>query len=121
MNIEVVGGHIGSIEVNIPWTAILSEDSFFEVKDLCMTLRPKSRPTDGTSVLESMWSSVSSSMQIAQECVNREEEIASIIQEANGMEGLEHVAQTIDNGKWFLMTYWYIVDGSWLIKRARDS
>lgn len=98
-NIEVVGGHIGSIEVNVPWSAMMTEDSHFEVSNLCITLRPIARSKDGTSVLESMWSSMSSSMQLAQDCMGNEDlELGSIIQESNAMEGLERVAQTIDNG-----------------------
>lgn len=46
-----------------------------------------------------MWSSMSSSMQLAQDCLGNEDlELGSIIQESNAMEGLERVAQTIDNG-----------------------
>lgn len=98
-NVEVVGGHIGRIQVSVPWNAMMSEDSHCHVSNLCVTLRPIARLKDGTSVLESMWSSISSSMQLAQDCIDNEDlELGSIVQEANAMEGLERVAQTIDNG-----------------------
>ncbi|XP_037027616.1 autophagy-related protein 2 homolog B [Bradysia coprophila] len=96
-NIEVVGGHIGKISVNVPWNAMMQQDSQFDVSNLCITLRPIARSKDGTSVLESMWSSMSSSMQLAQDYIDEDVEFGSNIQEPNAMEGLERVAQTIDN------------------------
>jgi autophagy-related protein 2 len=50
-------------------------------------------------MLESMWSSMSSSMQLAQECLekNEDEESAG----TSTMEGLEKFAQTIDNSETF--------------------
>lgn len=47
-----------------------------------------------------MWSSMSSSMQLAQECLekNEDEETAA----TSNMEGLEKFAQTIDNSKYYL-------------------
>lgn len=98
-NVEVVGGHVGTIVVNVPWNAMMTEDGHFEVSDLHVTLRPLIRSKDGTSVLESMWSSISSSMQLAQSCLEDDNpELGNIDQESNVMEGLERVAQTIDNG-----------------------
>lgn len=47
-------------------------------------------------MLESMWSSMSNSMQLAQECLENEKEVAAT---ATAMEGLEKFAQTIDNSK----------------------
>lgn len=102
-NVEVVGGHIGCIQVSVPWNAMMSEDSHFEVSNLCVTLRPIARLKDGTSVLESMWSSMSSSMQLAQDCLGNEDlELGRDVQESNAMEGLERVAQTIDNGLFYI-------------------
>lgn len=101
-NCEIVGGHIGTVEVSIPWIAMMTEDSHLNITNLCVTLRPISRIKDGTSVLESMWSSMSSSMQLAEECIKKEDvELNQIMQETSAMEGLERVAQTIDNGSCF--------------------
>lgn len=52
-------------------------------------------------MLESMWSSMSSSMQLAQECLekNEDEEAAAASASTSTMEGLEKFAQTIDNSK----------------------
>jgi hypothetical protein len=49
----------------------------------------------GTTMLESMWSSMSSSMQLAQECLEKNEDEETT--ETSSMEGLEKFAQTIDN------------------------
>lgn len=53
----------------------------------------------GTSVLESMWSSMSSSMQLAKDCL--EKEGISTTTMGQPLEGLEHFAQTIDSSKNF--------------------
>lgn len=50
-------------------------------------------------MLESMWSSMSSSMQLAQDCLEKEGETPLL--PANTIEGLERFAQLIDNGKKF--------------------
>jgi autophagy-related protein 2 len=49
-------------------------------------------------MLESMWSSMSSSMQLAQECLEKDEDEEAAANASN-MEGLESFAQTIDNSK----------------------
>uniref|UniRef100_A0A182PNM0 Autophagy-related protein 2 n=1 Tax=Anopheles epiroticus TaxID=199890 RepID=A0A182PNM0_9DIPT len=115
--IEVTGGHIGSVTVNVPYDSLLAKDSSIEVSNLMISLRPKARPTDGTSMLESMWSSMSSSMQLAQEYMERESTGGSLADgysthgrgggaggsastqqlPASAMEGLENFAQIIDN------------------------
>uniref|UniRef100_A0AAG5CVV1 Autophagy-related protein 2 n=1 Tax=Anopheles atroparvus TaxID=41427 RepID=A0AAG5CVV1_ANOAO len=119
--IEVTGGHIGSVTVNVPYESLLAKDSSIEVSNLTISLRPKARPTDGTSMLESMWSSMSSSMQLAQEYLERESTVgggstadghstasgggrgsiggagASQQLPPSAMEGLENFAQIIDN------------------------
>jgi autophagy-related protein 2 len=52
-------------------------------------------------MLESMWSSMSSSMQLAQECLEKNggEDIEIEMQSPSSMEGLEKFAQTIDNSE----------------------
>lgn len=97
--IEVICGHIGAVTVNIPYEAPLAKDSSIEVTNLSVSVRPKARVTDGTSMFESMWSSMSSSMQLAQECLEREGGAAESpsAAPANTIEGLEKFAQIIDN------------------------
>ncbi|KAL7049279.1 hypothetical protein ACKWTF_003650 [Chironomus riparius] len=48
-------------------------------------------------MLESMWSSMSSSMQLAQECLEKNEDVEFEIPPNSNLEGLEKFAQTIDN------------------------
>lgn len=60
---------------------------------------------DDTGMLESMWSSMSSSMQLAQECLEREGDVPLV--PSNTIDGLERFAQLIDNGK-SLQTYFHI-------------
>ncbi|XP_031632964.1 autophagy-related protein 2 homolog B [Contarinia nasturtii] len=93
-DIEVIAGHIGRIDVNIPWNALMSEDSFVEITDLYFEIRPKCRPKDGASMIESMWSSMSSSMQLAKDCLEHE---SGPNPPNQPMEGLERFAQIIDN------------------------
>lgn len=96
----MVGGRIGSVTVTVPWNALMTEDSFIHVDRLFISIRPHVRPKDdGTSMLESVWSSMSSSMQLAQECLEKEGCGIPASAQSNVMEGLERFAQTIDNGK----------------------
>ncbi|KAL1379044.1 hypothetical protein pipiens_003861, partial [Culex pipiens pipiens] len=102
--IEVLSGHIGAVTVNIPYEAPLAKDSSIEVTNLSISVRPKARSTDGTSMFESMWSSMSSSMQLAQECLEREGggsggggQETPTNAPATTIEGLEKFAQIIDN------------------------
>lgn len=55
-------------------------------------------------MLESMWSSMSSSMQLAQECLEKNEGDEHVAASANtpNMEGLEKFAQTIDNSEFLI-------------------
>lgn len=56
-----------------------------------------------TTMLESMWSSMSSSMQLAQECLERNGDEEAAAATANTpMEGLEKFAQTIDNSEFLI-------------------
>ena len=53
-------------------------------------------PRSGTSMFESMWSSMTSSMQLAEECLKQGN---SDEKEAEPLEGLELFAQTIDSSR----------------------
>ena len=43
----MTGGRIGAITVNIPWNALMTEDSFVEVKDFFIAIRPQPRAKEG--------------------------------------------------------------------------
>lgn len=44
---EVTGGRIGSVTVNVPWKAPMAEDSYIEIGNLFISLRPMARQKDG--------------------------------------------------------------------------
>lgn len=75
----------------------MSEDSFIEITGLYFELRPKSRRKDCASVIESIWSSMSSSMQLARDCLEQEGGLSVGAAPNAPMEGLERFAQVIDN------------------------
>ena len=86
------------MSVSIPWLTLLSDASYVEVTGLRVTVQPKQRSDTGTSMFESMWSnSMSSSMQLAQECLQQDNNAAT----SQGLEGVEIFAQRIDSSKFF--------------------
>lgn len=93
--LEFVDGFIMEISLSIPWSALLSQASYVEVKGLRLTVQPRQRVETGTSMFESMWSSMTSSMQLAQECLQQDANTGS----AQPLEAVELFAQTIDSSK----------------------
>ncbi|XP_045776886.1 autophagy-related protein 2 homolog A [Maniola jurtina] len=91
--IEIVDGHMREITVTVPWSTILKDDSIVEINGLSLTVQPKVRAEPVSSMLESMWSSMSSSMQLAAECLQEE----AGPQESNPVEGIEMFAHAIDS------------------------
>uniref|UniRef100_A0A1A9W3L6 Autophagy-related protein 2 n=1 Tax=Glossina brevipalpis TaxID=37001 RepID=A0A1A9W3L6_9MUSC len=93
---EFTSGYIGRLTVSVPWNTLMTSDSSIEADNVTLCFRPVKRTHDGTSMLESMWSSVSSSLQLAEECMrqNEDEFDCSI---PNSIIGLEKFAETIDN------------------------
>ncbi|KPJ18275.1 Autophagy-related protein 2-like A [Papilio machaon] len=91
--LEIVDGQMQEITVTIPWSTLLKDDSIVEVNGLSLTVQPKVRAEPVSSMLESMWSSMSSSMQLAAECLREE----AGPQESNPVEGIEMFAHAIDS------------------------
>lgn len=100
--LEFVDGFIMEISLSIPWSALLSQASYVEVKGLRLTVQPRQRVETGTSMFESMWSSMTSSMQLAQECLQQD---ATNAGNAQPLEAVELFAQTIDSSKTFHLYY----------------
>lgn len=92
--IEFVDGYIEEVSVSIPWSSLLKDSSYVAVSGMVFTVQPKQRADSGASMLESVWSSMTSSMQMAAECIKQS---AAEDKEAATMEGLELFAQTIDS------------------------
>ncbi|XP_064538983.1 autophagy-related protein 2 homolog A, partial [Drosophila montana] len=94
---EVISGHIGCLTAMVPWNALMTNDSSLNISNLTITLRPVTRCQSGTTMLESMWSSVSSSMQMAEECMKQIDDDVPFLNHNNTLIGLEKFAETIDN------------------------
>ncbi|XP_066590734.1 autophagy-related protein 2 homolog B isoform X2 [Prorops nasuta] len=92
--LEFVDGYIAEMSVSIPWSALLSEAGYVEVNSLRLTVQPRQREESSTSMFESMWSSMTSSIQLAQECFKQD---ANMFGNVQPLEGVEIFAQTIDS------------------------
>ncbi|XP_038074084.1 autophagy-related protein 2 homolog A-like [Patiria miniata] len=110
--IEMRDGTVGSISVEIPWSALLTANSKVEIKGLKLTFQPKYRlnteanGSASSSMMDSMWSnmSMSSSIQLAQECLKRDSSetdldaaTASASSSSQPFEGPELLAQMIES------------------------
>ncbi|XP_069689778.1 autophagy-related protein 2 homolog B isoform X2 [Periplaneta americana] len=95
--IEFVDGYISQMSVSIPWSSLLSDSSFVEVTGLILTIQPKQRADNGVSMFESMWSSMTSSMQLAEECLKQGASDGKDADQSQPLEGLELFAQAIDS------------------------
>uniref|UniRef100_A0A8C4W414 Autophagy related 2A n=1 Tax=Gopherus evgoodei TaxID=1825980 RepID=A0A8C4W414_9SAUR len=88
--LEIVDGFINSIAVTIPWSALVTENCTVEVTGLQITCRPKYRSAPAAE--SQSWSScMTTSMQLAQECLKDQAE-----EPPQPLEGLEMFAQTIE-------------------------
>lgn len=91
--LEIVDGFVESIVVTIPWQALLTDHCTLEVSGLQITCRPKYR-TSGVWDSQGWSSSMTSSMQLAQECLKDPPETSE--EPPAPLEGLEMFAQTIE-------------------------
>uniref|UniRef100_A0A8C7J8A4 Autophagy related 2A n=1 Tax=Oncorhynchus kisutch TaxID=8019 RepID=A0A8C7J8A4_ONCKI len=91
--LEIVDGFVNSIEVTIPWSALVTDHCTLVISGLQITCRPKYRTSGG---LDSQgWSTcMTSSMQLAQECLKDPPEVSE--EPPAPLEGLEMFAQTIE-------------------------
>ena len=70
-----------------------------EITGMQITIQPKKRVENGSSMLESMWTSMASSMQLAEECLKTSDlDEKELPAEDSSISGLEHCAQAIDAG-----------------------
>ncbi|KAM8909877.1 autophagy-related protein 2 homolog A [Spinachia spinachia] len=91
--LEIVDGFVSSIVVTIPWQALLTDHCTVEVSGLQITCRPKYRTSGGWDS-QGWSSSMTSSMQLAQECLKDPPEASE--EPPAQLEGLEMFAQTIE-------------------------
>uniref|UniRef100_A0ABM5F3Q6 Autophagy-related protein 2 homolog A-like isoform X2 n=1 Tax=Pogona vitticeps TaxID=103695 RepID=A0ABM5F3Q6_9SAUR len=92
--LEIIDGFIDSIAVTIPWSALVTENCTVEVSGLQITCRPKYRSGASGSESQSWASCMTTSMQLAQECLKEQTEEPSDTPQP--LEGLEMFAQTIE-------------------------
>ncbi|CAH2325246.1 autophagy-related 2 homolog A [Pelobates cultripes] len=92
--LEIVDGFIGSISVTIPWSALVTENCTVEVSQLQVTLRPKYRNASAETDSHSWSSCMTTSMQLAQECLKDQSE--EPLEPSQPIEGLEMFAQTLE-------------------------
>lgn len=91
--LEIVDGFVSSITVTIPWQALLTDHCTLEISGLQITCRPKYRTSGGWDS-QGWSSSMTSSMQLAQECLKDPPETSE--EPPAPLEGLEMFAQTIE-------------------------
>uniref|UniRef100_A0A4X2K3P0 Autophagy related 2A n=1 Tax=Vombatus ursinus TaxID=29139 RepID=A0A4X2K3P0_VOMUR len=92
--LELVDGFVGSIEVVVPWAALLTDHCTMQVSGLQLTLRPRSGQVPGTAESQSWTSCMTTSLQLAQECLREGPPEPS--EPPQPLEGLEMFAQTIE-------------------------
>ncbi|XP_063044404.1 autophagy-related protein 2 homolog A isoform X2 [Engraulis encrasicolus] len=91
--LEITEGFVSSIAVTIPWSALVTDHCTLEITGLQITCRPKYRTGGGWD--SQGWSScMTSSMQLAQECLKDPPETSE--EPPAPLEGLEMFAQTIE-------------------------
>ncbi|XP_014205961.1 autophagy-related protein 2 homolog B [Copidosoma floridanum] len=91
--VDLISGSADKIVANIPWTRLLTESTYIEITGLKLVLKPKPRLKPDSSVLESMMNSMTSSMQLAAECLKQEDNASN----NQPIEGIELCANTIDS------------------------
>ncbi|XP_021564067.1 autophagy-related protein 2 homolog A [Carlito syrichta] len=92
--LELVEGFVGSIEVAVPWAALLTDHCTVRVSGLQLTLQPRQGPGPGTADSQTWASCMTTSLQLAQECLR--EGLPEPSEPPQPLEGLEMFAQTIE-------------------------
>ncbi|XP_057584173.1 autophagy-related protein 2 homolog A isoform X3 [Hippopotamus amphibius kiboko] len=92
--LELVEGFVGSIEVAVPWAALLTDHCTVHVSGLQLSLQPRQGPGPGAADSQSWASCMTTSMQLAQECLR--DGLPEPSEPPQPLEGLEMFAQTIE-------------------------
>ncbi|KAK9497547.1 hypothetical protein O3M35_004247 [Rhynocoris fuscipes] len=97
--VEFVDGYVSEISVSIPWATLFRDSIYVEVCGLHITVQPKQRPDNAASMLESMWSSMVSSIQLAAECLKHDPPVQEGAEQESdsNMDGLEIFAHAIES------------------------
>ncbi|XP_027628218.1 autophagy-related protein 2 homolog A isoform X1 [Tupaia chinensis] len=92
--LELVEGFVSSIEVAVPWAALLTDHCTVCVTGLQLTLQPHRGPGPGAADSQSWASCMTTSLQLAQECLR--DGLPEPSEPPQPLEGLEMFAQTIE-------------------------
>ncbi|ESO82945.1 hypothetical protein LOTGIDRAFT_197758 [Lottia gigantea] len=92
--IEIIDGYISTISMAIPWSCLLSESMEIEIKGLEITIQLKQYTFLNTA---SMFSSMTSSLQLAEEVINSDKSASDATPESEPFEGVQMFAQTIES------------------------
>nr|XP_020020532.1 autophagy-related protein 2 homolog A isoform X3 [Castor canadensis] len=92
--LELAEGFVGSIEVAVPWAALLTDHCTVRVSGLQLTLQPRQGPGPGAADSQSWGSCMTTSLQLAQECLR--DGLPEPSEPPQPLEGLEMFAQTIE-------------------------
>ncbi|XP_012969474.1 LOW QUALITY PROTEIN: autophagy-related protein 2 homolog A [Mesocricetus auratus] len=92
--LELVEGFVSSIEVAVPWAALLTDHCTVCVSGLQLILQPRQGPGPGAADSQSWSSCMTTSLQLAQECLREGPPEPS--EPPQPLEGLEMFAQTIE-------------------------
>ncbi|KAM5247187.1 autophagy-related protein 2 homolog A isoform 2-T2 [Ctenodactylus gundi] len=92
--LELMEGFVGSIEVAVPWAALLTEHCTVRVSGLQLTLQPHQGPGPSSADSQTWASCMTTSLQLAQECLR--EGLPEPSEPPQPLEGLEMFAQTIE-------------------------
>ncbi|XP_034869063.1 autophagy-related protein 2 homolog A isoform X3 [Mirounga leonina] len=92
--LELVEGFVGSIKVAVPWAALLTDHCTVHVSGLQLTLQPRRGPGPGAADSQSWASCMTTSLQLAQECLR--DGLPEPSEPPQPLEGLEMFAQTIE-------------------------
>ncbi|XP_021007108.1 autophagy-related protein 2 homolog A isoform X2 [Mus caroli] len=92
--LELVEGFVSSIEVAVPWAALLTDHCTVCVSGLQLTLQPRQGSGPGAADSQSWASCMTTSLQLAQECLR--EGLPEPSEPPQPLEGLEMFAQTIE-------------------------
>ncbi|CAO2584424.1 Autophagy-related protein 2 homolog A [Lemmus lemmus] len=92
--LELVEGFVSSIEVAVPWAALLTDHCTVCVSGLQLILQPRQGPGPGAADSQTWASCMTTSLQLAQECLR--EGLPEPSEPPQPLEGLEMFAQTIE-------------------------
>ncbi|XP_005384601.1 PREDICTED: autophagy-related protein 2 homolog A isoform X3 [Chinchilla lanigera] len=92
--LELVDGFFSSIEVAVPWAALLTDHCTVQVSGLQLTLQPRQGPGPGAADSQTWASCMTTSLQLAQECLR--DGLSEPSEPPQLLEGLEMFAQTIE-------------------------